>query len=143
MKKYLILITLLFLNSFLFANNNIAIKDEEGKVISFISRSSLRTLVEASEKYKDIMEAQKDKRLNITVIAPVEETNKKDEFKTTIKLTWHDTKGKEINHVTALMFLNIANSKEAGMPEWRVLYRSIAETGFPLLFIILIIVLLL
>jgi hypothetical protein len=143
MVRYLLIILYLFICAPLYANDLIAIKDENGKIVSFISKPSLQSLIEASEKYKDIMNAQKEKRLNVTVIAPVEETNKKNEFKTTIKLTWHDNAGKEINYITALMFLNIENANEAGMSEWRLTYREISEIGFPILFIITCILLLL
>ena len=59
---------------------------DKNTVVGRLSIESLEKLVEASEKYKDIMQAQKHNRLTISLLNAVRETNIIGQYKLKLKL---------------------------------------------------------
>jgi hypothetical protein len=116
---------------------------DKNTVVGRLSIESLEKLVEASEKYKDIMQAQKHNRLTISLLNAVRETNIIGQYKTKIKISWFNDKGKEINYITVNVLLNIDNQSEATIPQWRIQYRNVAEYGFPISLLLILIAILL
>lgn len=116
---------------------------DKNTVVGRLSIESLEKLVEASEKYKDIMEAQKNNRLSISLLDAVRETKVIGQYKTKIKISWFNDKGKEVNYITLDVILNIDNQSEANIPQWRIQYRNVAEYGFPVSLLLILIAILL
>lgn len=141
MKKLIIILCMLIIPSVCFSQF-IEVVDKN-TVVGRLSIESLEKLVEASEKYKDIMQAQKHNRLTISLLDAVRETNIIGQYKTKIKISWFNDKGKEINYITINVLLNIDNQSEATIPQWRIQYRNVAEYGFPISLVLILIAILL
>lgn len=141
MKKLILSLCILIIPSICFSQF-IEVVDKN-TVVGRLSIESLEKLVEASGKYKDIMEAQKHNRLTISLLDAVRETNIIGQYKTKIKISWFNDKGKEINYITVNVLLNIDNQSEATIPQWRIQYRNVAEYGFPISLLLILIAILL
>lgn len=140
MKKLILLF--LMIPTILFSQTYVDVYDGK-KVVGKLSIQSLEQLLEASEKYKEILDAQKYGRVYIDLIEPVKKTKVPGQYEAKIKISWRTEINKEVNYIISTFTLNIDNEKEASIPEWRVLYRNISEIGFPissLLIIILMII---
>lgn len=108
------------------------------KVIGKFTPEQYETLVNASDKYKELMLAQQEGRV-IIQCSEIKEISK-GEYKTVFKLTWKDKKGNELNYITSELILNIDNDKSKDIPEWRIIYRDISEIGFPICFLLILII---
>lgn len=139
--KHLILI-ILFIPSLLFSQDFVKVYDKD-KHVGNLSIESLELLVEASEKYKEIIEAQKNNRVIIEVLDEVVETKIIGQYKTRIKIIWYNDSGKEINYIITKVLLNIDNQSESQIAQWRIQYRNVAEFGFPVSLLLIIIAILL
>ena len=141
MKKLFITILVLISIPLYSADNNIYIS-QNNKVIGKLTPKQFELLVEASDRYQEIMLAQKEGRVSIQVLADLEKTSIINQYKVVIRIQWLNEKNEEVNFVSSIMFLNIDNESETQIPEWRMIYRDISEIGFPTSTIILILVLL-
>lgn len=142
MKKVitLLLLILMCFTGLLFAKekDNYIYITHYDKVIGKFTPEQYETLVNASDKYKEFMLAQQEGRV-IIQCNEVKEINK-GEYKTIFTITWKDKKGNELNYITSELILNIDNDKSNGIQEWRILYRDISEVGFPICFLIILII---
>lgn len=118
-------------------DNYIYVKQYD-KVIGKFTPEQYEALVKASENYKELMLAQQEGRV-IVQCNEVKEISK-GEYKTIFTVIWKDKKGNELNYVTSELILNIDNDKSNNIPEWRILYRDISEIGFPICFLIILII---
>lgn len=128
MKKLLIIFILLF-PIHLYATNYINVF-QGNKIIGKISEQSLQELVNASDKYKDIIEAQNNNRIYIETISDIEKIDKEN-YKTTIRIKWLNENKEEVNFITSIMFLKIENINN-DIPTIKLIYYKIAAYGFPL-----------
>jgi hypothetical protein len=143
MKIYKSLLTLLILICF---TGLLQAKDKDNyiyisqydKVIGKFTPEQYEALVKASENYKELMLAQQEGRV-IVQCNEVKEISK-GEYKTIFTVIWKDKKGNELNYVTSELILNIDNDKSNNIPEWRILYRDISEIGFPICFLLILII---
>jgi hypothetical protein len=145
MKKLITLLLLIMIcfTGLLFAKekDNYIYILQYNKVIGKFTPEQYETLVNASDKYKELMLAQQEGRV-IVQCNEVKEVSK-SEYKTVFTVIWKDKKGNELNYVTSELILNIDNDKSNNIPEWRILYRDISEIGFPICFLIILIIILL
>lgn len=143
MKIYKSLLTLFILICFtglLFAKekDNYIYISQYDKVIGKFTPEQYEALVSASDNYKELILAQQEGRV-IVQCSEIKEI-KKGEYKTVFKLTWKDKKGNELNYITSELTLNIDNDKSKDIPEWRIIYRDISEIGFPICFLLILII---
>ena len=141
MKKLIIILLVILFPLNLYSKDYVNIADG-GRIVGKLSVTSLKELVGASKKYKDIIEAQTEDRL-IIVTSDVKDTAIKGKYEATLKMSWKNSEGAEVNYVTVLMFLRIKQENQALIPEWRIIYRDVAEIGFPVSFSLLILLLIL
>ena len=118
-------------------DNYIYVKQYD-KVIGKFTPEQYEALVKASENYKELILAQQDGRV-VVQCNEVKEISK-GEYKTVFTVIWKDKKGNELNYITSELTLNIDNDKSKDIPEWRIVYRDISEIGFPICFLIILII---
>jgi hypothetical protein len=144
MKRYKPLLTLLILICFtgsLFAkekDNYVYIK-QYNKIIGKFTPEQYEVLIKASENYKELMLAQQEGRVGIQCDEKIIDLGN-GEYKTSFKLVWKDKQGNELNYITSELILNIDNDKSNGIQEWRIVYRDISEIGFPICFLLILII---
>jgi len=132
MKKLIIAIMLLIcFTGLLHAKSNDIVISQNGIAIGRMTPDQYENLVIGSEQYVELMLAQKENRVTIECDKVV--ASKIDGLYTTnIKIIWKDKEGRELNYIVANLNLNIDNDKSKGLPEWRIIYRDVAEVGFPI-----------
>lgn len=118
-------------------DNYIYIKQYD-KIIGKFTPEQYEALVSASDNYKELILAQQDGRV-VVQCNEVKEISK-GEYKTVFTVIWKDKKGNELNYITSELTLNIDNDKSKDIPEWRIIYRDISEIGFPICFLIILII---
>jgi hypothetical protein len=144
MKIYKSLLTLLIVMCFtglLFAkekDNYIYIKQYD-KIIGKFTPEQYEALVSASDNYKELILAQQEGRVSIQCDEKIIDLGN-GEYKTSFKLVWKDKQGNELNYITSELILNIDNDKSNGIQEWRIVYRDISEIGFPICFLLILII---
>jgi hypothetical protein len=142
MKKLFITIFILLLFTPLYSADNIVIKQGD-YVIGEFTPNQFDVLIQGANSYKEIMLAQKQKRVYITT-DEIYPTDNKGEYKTVMTIRWKDKNGYELNYITSELILNIDNDASGKIKEWRIIYRDISEYGFPITggFLLLLILLL-
>jgi hypothetical protein len=94
------------------------------------------TLVETSEEYQKILEAEKEKRVEVET-ADTWEVYSQPPFLTRIKITWKGEKGEIYKTMTLNLKLEMKNLEEEG---WLSrFYTKLSRTGFPIVLVIAII----
>ena len=142
MKKLILVILFICVSSLLYGiDNNIYITQSD-KIIGRFTPEQFETLVQGADKYKEIMLAQVEKRVNI-VCSEIKETDTKGEYKTNIRIIWINKNNMEINFIEVELILNIDNDTSQNIPEWRIVYRDLSEIGFPITGGLLILILVL
>jgi hypothetical protein len=142
MKKLILVILFICVSSLLYGiDNNIYITQSD-KIIGRFTPEQFETLVQGADKYKEIMLAQVEKRVNI-VCSEIKETDIKGEYKTNIRIIWINKNNMEINFIEVELILNIDNDTSQNIPEWRIVYRDLSEIGFPITGGLLILILVL
>jgi hypothetical protein len=146
MKKFILsLLILICFTGLLYAkDDNYLYIYQHNKIIGKFTIEQFKSLVEGADKYKEIITAQKEKRLLI-ISEEVLPLDKDNTYKTNIRIIWQNREQKEINYIVSELILNIDNDKSNNIPEWRIYYRNISEVGFPICgsFLILFLILLL
>ena len=132
MKKLIIAIMLLIcFTGLLQAKSNDIVIYQNDTAIGRMTPDQYENLVIGAEQYVELMTAQKENRVTIEsgkiVASEVEGI-----YTTNIKIIWKDKEGRELNYIVANLNLNIDNDKSKGLPEWRIIYRDVAEVGFPI-----------
>jgi hypothetical protein len=141
MKK--LFITILFLVCFtglVFPKSSDVVITQDNRVIGKLTSSQFELLVQAADNYQEIMLAQKENRVSIQIISDIEKTSVPGQYKAVLKIQWLNSKNEEINFVSSVMFLTIDNPNDTSVTEWKILYRDIAEIGFPLSSVLLILI---
>ena len=141
MKKLIIILLVILFPLNLYSKDYVNINDGD-RIVGKLSVTSLKELVGASKNYKDIIEAQTEDRLVITT-TDIKATSIKGKYEASLKMSWKNSDGVEVNYISAVMFLKIKNENQALVPEWRLAYRDVAEIGFPISFGLLILLLIL
>ena len=133
MKKIILtLIILVCFTALLHAKQNDIIVSQNGKAIGSFTVEQFKTLIDGADKYKEIMEAQKDNRVSVQLLNDVEKTTIINQYKAVVKIRWVSKDNKEINYIDAIIFINIDNQNEGDVSECRIVYRNISEIGFPI-----------
>ena len=132
MKKLIIAIMLLIcFTGLLHAKSNDIVIYQNDTAIGRMTPDQYENLVIGAEQYVELMTAQKENRVTIEsgkiVASEVEGI-----YTTNIKIIWKNKEGYEFNYVVSELTLNIDNDKSKGLPEWRIIYRDVAEVGFPI-----------
>ena len=142
MKKIFITILIVIcFNGLLHAKDNNIYIMQYNKIIGQFTIEQFKNLVKASDNYKDIMEAQNEKRVTITCDT-IKSTDREGEYKAILKVSWKNKKGVELNYITSEITLNIDNDTTNGISQWRIVFRNVAEIGFPITSGLLILLLL-
>ena len=142
-KLFISLLLIICFTGLLQAKSNDIVISQYGVAIGRMTPDQYENLVIGAEQYTELMTAQKENRVTIQCDKVV--ASKVDGLYTTnIKILWKDKEGRELNYIVANLNLNIDNDKSKGLPEWRIIYRDVAEVGFPiagglLVFLLLII----
>jgi hypothetical protein len=137
-KLLLILLILICFTGLLQAKDNYIYVKQYDKIIGKFTPEQYEALVSASDNYKELILAQQEGRV-IVQCNEVKEISK-GEYKTVFTVIWKDKKGNELNYITSELTLNIDNDKSKDIPEWRIIYRDISEIGFPICFLIILII---
>lgn len=143
MKKLLITILILF-----FTINTYAIEKGEavdfyvgGEYVQSMTYKQWKIFSESAKLHMEIIEAEKDGNIKVNFHKNPWQAIVGETFKTKIDFIWYkEVKGKE----KVIKKLTIEQSIEVPkdglrLPEYRVFYRDVAEIGFPISVIILLI----
>jgi len=113
---------------------------DDNEVIGQLHRKHLEKLIEASEQYKEIIEAQSEERIEYNVVDRLYKIDE-NKYRTDIEMFWYDEKGNIVNFLVIEMTLNIDDNtkKEIGLTEKIYKqYSNFTDIGFPLLLILFI-----
>lgn len=113
---------------------------DDNEVIGQLHRKHLEKLIEASEQYKEIIEAQSEERIEYNVVDRLYKIDE-NKYRTDIEMFWYDEKGNIVNFLVIEMTLNIDDNtkREIGLAEKIYKqYSNFTDIGFPLLLILFI-----
>ena len=135
-----VLVTLIWSCSLLGADNNIYIY-QYGSRIGMYTKEEFVNLLKGYNQYKDIMEAQSDNRVVVSLIeTPYKTGSTKNEYTAKFRVVWENKEKTGINYLIIESIVTIP--EETGgvfLPAWRVVYRDISEIGFPVSSVLMII----
>lgn len=126
--------------SLLGSDNNIYIY-QYGSRIGMYTKEEFINLLKGYNQYKEIMEAQSENRVVVSLIdTPYKTGSTKNEYTAKFRVVWENKEKTEINYLVIESIVTIPEETNGVfLPAWRVVYRDISEVGFPASSILLII----
>ena len=108
------------LNIYVYQNN---------KVLGQFTPTEFKALVKGADCYVQETEAEKsEKTFRVEVIGKPIQKGKSDIWECKFSIKWFDQKGMVLKGILVTSDIFIPQNRE---PEWRVIYKNIAEIGFP------------
>ena len=130
MKKFLIILTLLFAVSTLYSDDVGSIDIVyKGKTVGSMPVMEFKEIVLGAEKFSKLVSAEKDKRIIIELKDSPMQLNLSDEYTTDVYIKWLDKKHIVIK---TLVLENKITLKRENFSKYRVVYRNVSEYGFPI-----------
>ena len=132
--------TILCVSSLFGADNNIYIY-QYGSRIGMYTKEEFINLLKGYNQYKEIMEAQSDNRVVVSLIdTPYKTGSTKNEYTAKFRVVWENKEKTEINYLVIESIVTLPEETNGVfLPAWRVVYRDISEVGFPVSSVLMII----
>lgn len=114
------------------------------KQVGEMTKDEFKAVIQASQNYNKELDAELSdpKRVEVVFLKKPWVIKKSEGmYKTQIKINWIDKDNTIFKSIT--IELNLTIDKLNTFPKWRTIYRDIAEIGFPTVFIILMIMVML
>ncbi len=128
-----ILLLIILVSPLYSGDTNIYIYQGGVKIGSYTKEEFIR-LIKGYEHYTEIMNAQANDRLVVSIMDTPYKTGKvKNEYSAKFRISWENSSHVEINYLIIESLVTIPEEGGgAAIPEWRVMYRDISEIGFPI-----------